>query len=1158
MNVDSADKVYQYLLTNLAKPPQDQQPQPLPGTSQPYLTPDDILQLADASPKEIKLFAKKPQSETAIKSVEESQDPFNEQSQTVIVQTASGQIITQNIASNSIAHSPDGVATGEEAANPEADIIGMLALLMKNAIQQGQDFAAFHERIKQGTRYFGGPDLKRRLSAAQLMYSAGLLQYVEEFLPPLDNETSQQDVEALKIWSQLALAMYKEKTVADWLKKAWSINQSILAIDDVDPTDREQATANLVELSSKVEKEIGVEWLNTSFTEHPRRGMSILANLGTKSAEMILKAAQVSDDERLALLRLQNEAVEKMLVASPERGGEWQRALTLLATNWLKEASIALQYSPQNSRSTYMNIDMYGNYYWVDEDRWRQQMGGNQIRPIAIGNILEIAPSQQWQDVTDASLHIHLQKTKADLYLRINEEDQAFPYIEGIANTHPVIARDLVHQFLRIWTQNHDPNSDRRQRNPYIYFYGFDQKADAIPLTRSKQERNLQELAGWVTRIRALPIEQIDEELLANAFVTCHSSAEVFKLERFESVFGDLTQLKPETIASLCERMRSNLADQWRGIRNQEQKQTKRREPEVQQEVLRGYQVGLDLAERGLSKAPESWALHLAKAKLMYDQNAYSQSVQKSSEFSDRRDEAFEKFKLAAEKYRDVVTALEKEKQSTDVYDYWFYAALGACDLGKVTEKTVPDLRQYARIREAINSLPGELAESHMAKFANNLFSRMSPIAPEIKFRYLRGGFDIVGDHPRAWEARSLFDYYKDLLHEIEFAVEIDGEDVIGHSQPFGAYINIVHTAEIERESGGFGKYVQNQTLMYFAYNYGRPNEDYRDKFSDAVHMALEEHFEVLNITFQTPEGMESRPADKPGWRVTPYAYLLLKPKGPEVDRLPSLKLDLDFLDTSGYVVIPIESPAVVIDCTPEKGPLRPVSDLKITQTLDERQADEGQLIVEVSATSKGLVPELDQIIDLRREGFTLVSVDDQGVSPTSFDTEGDGIQILSDRSWRLEYAAKQDKSSPSVFAFAEPKMPDVAAKFQRYEDADLVEVSKEVALEKKYAANSWRFLKWLVPLVAIGLFAATGLVIYRHRPKKIEARRFFVPAEINPFTVWSLLQDIKTRNGIDREQGNELQETIQLIERSYFADQADAKPTDLAAIARRWVETAK
>ena len=39
------------------------------------------------------------------------------------------------------------------------------------------------------------------------------------------------------------------------------------------------------------------------------------------------------------------------------------------------------------------------------------------------------------------------------------------------------------------------------------------------------------------------------------------------------------------------------------------------------------------------------------------------------------------------------------------------------------------------------------------------------------------------------------------------------------------------------------------------------------------------------------------------------------------MDKLPPVRLDLDFLDTSGYVVLPIESPALPIDAGAAKAP---------------------------------------------------------------------------------------------------------------------------------------------------------------------------------------------------------------------------------------------
>ena len=204
-----------------------------------------------------------------------------------------------------------------------------------------------------------------------------------------------------------------------------------------------------------------------------------------------------------------------------------------------------------------------------------------------------------------------------------------------------------------------------------------------------------------------------------------------------------------------------------------------------------------------------------------------------------------------------------------------------------------------------------------MSQFANNLFARMSPIPPELKFRYLEKGFEVVGDHPRAWEAKELYQYYKDLIGEIKLSIRLDGNEKVG-TDLFGIYIDLVHTAEIEREAGGFSKYVQNQKQMRYSYNYGRPEEDYQDKFAEGVEAALDEHFDVQSITFMNADGMESRPTNLPGWRVTPYAYVTLQAKGSEKDRVPPVSIDLDFLDTSGFVVIPVESTELVIDCKAE------------------------------------------------------------------------------------------------------------------------------------------------------------------------------------------------------------------------------------------------
>lgn len=1109
-----------------------------------FLTPGDILAISEASPTAIKIISN---VKTPLTDKKGDEDKAAEKDDNP--------------------NDTEGESTGEES-EAQPDLVGSLAVMLRTARNAGHDTRQLLKQIQEGTTHFGGDDADARIAAATLLMGAGLPEEAQTYLPPLDDESTASNIDALLLWEQLASTRFEEERAVKWLNVSWDASGKIATLENAKDEFKDAALERLVELSTEVEEEVGDQWMNESFTQSPQRGMQVLTHLGTRSSAMALTPSNHRGESRLRVLQLQNRSVEKLIDLSPELAGEWNATLTLLADNWVSESELSIRYSSGSNQGG-MRIDRYGNYYWPADDDDSEDMSwrydGGDADPIAVAEMLEIAPSKDWQQHVTASLQIRIDKAFAQLHMRDNGEDEAFPFIESIARRDKEVAEQLVSEFLDLWITNHDPNKSKRDVNPYIYYYGFDEKADAIPLTRSKQERNLEDLTRWVKRIRALDLKDVDETQLASAFTTCHSNAEVFSMERVRQVFGDLKTLKPDTVAAMGEEMRANLVSTWRQVKTQEKNQTKRKEPEVQQEVIRGYGVATEMVTESLKAAPDNWKLNLTLAKLMHDENSYSQSIQKSSEFSHRRDAAFEQFRIATEKYAAAVGELELDEKSTEVYDNWFYAALGACDLGKVDEKMVAKTAQYEKIRVAIESLPGVEAKDHLAKFANNLFTRMSPIKPELKFRYLKGGFEIVGDHPRSYEARMLYDYYRDLVSEIKLEISIDGPDTVAAGQPFGAFVNLVHTGEIERESGGFGKYVQNQNSMMYSWNYGRPTADYRDKFNDSVSQALDEQFEIISVTFESPDNMMSRPSDQEGWRVTPYAYLLLKPKGPEVDRMAPVKIDMDFLDTSGYAVIPVESATLMIDAVAEgKGSVRPYSNLKMTQTLDERQADDGRLILEVTASANGLVPALEEVVNLERSGFELVSVDDQGILPSRFDYTRDEIVVLSDRSWSVEYRAREG-SKPTSFEFPDSRLTDASMTFQRYDDADLVESEPTVKLTRQYRRANYAFLFWLLPLFACGVVAAVLAGRFFADDDVADQPRFQVPQDINPFTVLSLLKTIENENGISESQSTELNQSINRIEQFYFGNAGQGggnqvlpsgvgSPEDLSEVARKWV----
>ncbi len=434
----------------------------------------------------------------------------------------------------------------------------------------------------------------------------------------------------------------------------------------------------------------------------------------------------------------------------------------------------------------------------------------------------------------------------------------------------------------------------------------------------------------------------------------------------------------------------------------------------------------------------------------------------------------------------------------------------------------------------------------------------MSQVKPSIKFRYLKAGFDVVGDHPQAYDARKVFDYYKDLVTEIKLETKVDGGDVVGHEKPFGVFVNLRHTREIERESGGFGRYLQNQNNNnnYYYYNFGRPMENYRDKFSDAAKLALQEHFEVLSVTFQD-EKVNSKATGDYGWRVTPYAYLLLKARGPKVDKIPPLRLDLDFMDTSGYVVLPVESPTIPVDATPASGPVHPFEKLQITQTLDERQAQDGKLILEIKGVARGLVPDLDEILALDHAGFQVEKVDDQGLSVSKFDPDSEATMIDSERTWLVSYRAAGDQPRPPTsFRFASAKVDGAEMTYQRYVDADLAKVGPEVALEERYERPKYAWLWWAGGGLLGLAFLAVATWKVCTRPQKAIAQRYQMPELVTPFSVLGLLREIHQNNGFPAPQLQELAGSIERVERHYFAE-SDGEPVDLHQLAETWIRRA-
>ena len=992
-----------------------------------------------------------------------------------------------------------------------------------------------------------------RREAAVLLSTLEMNEELGVFLPTATEAEERGDREALNLLARHALAMFAKDRRSEWLETAWEVTQAALAEGEIAEAQKEEALLRAVDLAPKVRAELGPAWLKQSFTDRPERGMEIVATIGGQVASGFAKKARDAA-YRAGGLKLQKTAVEALLETAPELAEQWRSSLELMASGWVQEASYSNQYSKTSSFGSYMQRDQFGNVYWTN----RRMGGGGQVTAIEPADLLEAQPNDRWAGILGADLRPHFTTVSAQLWLKVNEYEKAFPYIERLASTNGRKAKELADEFLRVWKNNNNPNARNRGSN-YIYVYGFDDRANSIPLTRAKQERNLAELADYVARLRALPMEPVDPGLLTEAFVAAHSLAEVYQLETIEAVFGDIAALDPVVLGQLIGRMRMNLATIWRTPAVQQQAKTRRSQKEMLAEVAAGYATAITLARDSLVTRGRHWSLLTALATLLHDQNNFKKEAMPDSSFSEVRKSAFELLAEASDHYASICEDFNQAEETDTVYTSWFYAALGASDLGAIDESMVVANSQLPLIKQAMADLPEGHRERMEARFANLLFTRMSSVKPDIKFRYLKAGFEVAGDHEQTKDAREVWDYYQDLIAEIRLEVVVDGSSQVG-TEPFGVRVDIVHTDAVGRESGGFQKYATNQNNQAYAYNYGRPTENYRDKFHDAAIASLQENFEILSATFNS-ENMEPLKGDEEGWERTPYAYLLLQARGPQVDRIPEVKLDLDFKDTTGFFIMPVVSSPVAIDASRDQDQ-RPFEGLEVTQLLDERKLDEGKVTLEIKAKSEGLVPDLDDILALDPPGFRVSKMDDQGAAVVRFSPDQDAVE--SERVWLIAMEPEDGAAAPGSFRFGAPKLDEMKTTYQRYDDADLETVAGEIALRRGLSgSNPW----WAWLLLGAGSLLYLVWFLFA-RPSEGDgaaaADALTMPETVTPFSVLALLHQVRARCDLSAEQQAALAADVHRIEAGHFGKDAggdgygQGQDQDLAAAARRWLAVAR
>lgn len=1033
--------------------------------------------------------------------------------------------------------------------------LGDIASLVKMAIGNAgkQDFLA---RLQKGFKGIGGTSPSGKKLAAELLSGIGWMSDAGPYLPQERSEWDAADTLTLVLTMEYFTQRGVENKDERQLKRAAELCAFMMQSSRFGSNERgifKQATDRFVKLLPALPPDDAEELIRENFLTQPVIMVDLILALG----EVGSQAAKGSDLKQREQALTTPSVLLRVLQAKKSALPE---AVNVLVVNWLHEAEQTARAGGRTQEQSMMDSDFF---------LYRAVNTTSRPKTLSPEVILAHAPSPGLTRRLNQGLAQRVNLTRLKVTL-LNPSEVTLDTLKTYLKEHPGQERELCQDYLSAWVkkrmvQQEDPNIVRMRLLGYSI---AKPPTQGIPLTRLRQNQNVNEFKTVLAALRGLSPEPLEPASIIQSFMSIHSGAEVYQLEDIEAIFGPPEKMNRAELMSLVNGMRAKLREQWRDAKVQQDAGSNRTETEVKDEVSRGYRTALALLKRGLKPDEADWKEFIVRGQMFFDASEYEFSRQiKLSDYVNLRDEAFASYKKASEIYAAKVPELARGQWTTESYQMWFFVMLGASDLSQLTRAAARSDPGLRLIGNAMRSLPGEASEAHLTKFGEMLGNVLGQVPANMKQKFLSAGLEVIGaDHPSAKAANAALGNYKELIDEVQLRLTVDGPARVGHKAPFGAFVGLEHTRQLGRESGGFGKYLQNlqsqgRTIVFSA-NAGQKPINYRDEFSKNIHAALDETFEVVSITFQDAA---ARVIDLPreGWQETPLAYLVLRSKNAAVDRIPSVQLDMDFSDTAGQVVLPVRSQVQPIDSKDEQVDLRPCEELAVTFVMDQREwRKDGKVVLEVAAKGKGIIPAQPQLFDVAREGFD-VDVTDNGLSVTEFVVDGKTPAARSDRSWQITYKRKGDLRGGVTLPFPALKAGLTATNvsYKHYQDADLVSVDASTALAGvKLRSSGSSMARNAVIGGGLVVLAVAAVILLRKRPRQTQAASgIAVPSQITPFSVVAFLRRIQREyaDRLDEDTRVALGQEIRQIESAYFgrAAASDGAP-NLEAVARKWSQT--
>jgi len=1057
---------------------------------------------------------------------------------------------------------PEEVLLLAEASPKEFEAwqVAALAAMLEQASSK-HGVATLLDRLRGETRYFGDSDEAGRRRTVELLAAAGLVAEAYSFMTPIEDARAREDAAMLVVHARQQLALAEESgesPEADALRlAAFAILAEASLLERAPIEHRLAALRIAVSLMSRLPKSRTAPWLAEVFAS-PALGPATLEQVALAAAG--IGNRQLADAERAKAILNLKESVDVLLEREDVDAAALRVPLRMVTTALVVEMEKATSAESQ------------------------QQF----FAPEA-SQLYRAIPSERWLAALEPSLAARARKASIAIAVVADETDRAIELLDAAIAHAPADASDYADHFLAAWTGELRPKVEYGEE--MMMFFSFYRDAmPSAPLTRGRQRRNLDRLDGVMATLRGAGVDPRTLPSVVAAFQACHARTEVYERADVERVFGPIPRIPATTAAMLAATMGGSLNGDWRSREAQRSTGTKRSDSEIARLVDRGYGVAIDLIDSALAQRPDAWSLAALAASLTYDRLQFQQSLATAPDpesAESYRRAAFAAFADAASRYAEAL-ARGETRDDPMVHLRWFGAALGTAELNFLRPEDLPregtlQDDQIDLIRRAIRSLDAEAVDRHLAAFAGAVQQAVARANPEIKPRLVRHALRVIGDHPAGATLRSMEELYRDLVKdEIKLRLAIDGDDRVGVGEPFGVLLSLRFTHSVDRETGGFSKYLQNGVYARVGNQFRVVN--YRDDLQKSIEDAFGDRFDLEAIgffdAFMPPFGVVEEGEE--GWLEKPLAYLVLSRRDPAIDAIPSVTVEMQFTDQTGPVTLAIGSNAPMLALGAERS-TRPCEELEVSQLVDVRglvSGDGEPPTLEVRLRGKGVLPDVRDAlagVDGALAGFA-VAEDGISVDPPIVLTTGDAfarsmfgspmpdattaypepdergmVRLPIEQTVRVTYASSGG-ATPAAFVLptiAEGVGGTLESRF--YDELDIMPVGgAEIPIATRPSAAVWIAVGSAVVVLLAGAVAAAR----RGRGARVEEVRSYAPSRLTPLGVVTSLRRLETERGGSLGEGRarSLREEIARLERACFGPGGGAPAeAELRAVVDRW-----